>query len=201
MSNKKLTMALVVVAILTIGSYFRPVDVQFGANPGPSHTEGQEFFGGSTFANVNATTSSSVSYTLVPGDLAPNGFFYDTIIFTLSGVPGGGALNATTTWTLPASSTMQNVLSQRGARASVCFSVATSSGGSLVLAEGTGFGLETASSTLDTAVLGGGAGSRTIYGGTTACGWVVRGINNNNAAGHTGTQDLNLILTPTMEAQ
>ena len=208
MSNKKLGLALVVVALIATGLVLRKpqVNVQvqvppapLGSEAGPVKTEGQEHLGGTTFGKVNATSSGSISYTLTANDLASNGYFFDTIIFTLSGVPGGGtSASATTTWTLPASSTMQHVLQNRGQRASVCFSVATSSGSGLILAEGTGFGLESASTTSPNA---GGPGARTITGGTTACGWVVRGINNNNAAGHTGTEDLNLILTPTTEAQ
>jgi len=191
--KSKLTLGIALVAVVIAALAFlkspapSPAPV-VGVVAGPTYTNAQEFLGGSVQGFVNATSSSVATYTLVAGDLARQGAFYDTIQFEKTGAV------ATTTWTLVASSSLNSVLPLPGQRASICFSVATSTGfPGLALAEGTGWDIVAASST---AVVTG-AGSRTIYGGTASCGQVIR---QKQAIGNL-PGNLLLVLTATTPAQ
>lgn len=191
--KSKLTLGIALVAVVIAALAFLKSPVQspapvVGAESGPTHTNAQEFLAGLTQGFVNATSSSVATYTLVAGDLVRQGAFYDTIQFEKTGAV------ATTTWTLVASSSLSNVLPLPGQRASICFSVATSTGfPGLALAEGTGWDIVAASST---AVVTG-AGSRTVYGGTASCGQVIR----QKQAASNLAGNLLLVLTATTPAQ
>ena len=204
MNRKLIGVALVAVLVIAIGGYFYLKFVpSFGADAGPVKTEVQEFQGGVVFANVNSTSSPNTSMTLVAGDLAARGAFYDTIILTSTHT---AAPAATTTWTLAASSSLSNVLPRAGMRQSVCFGTATTTGkGGLVLAEGTGFAIHVASSTINqqvTWIPNNSLQSRTIRGGTMACGWVIRGFNEAaQPAGSAALQDLVFLMGTSIEGQ
>lgn len=181
--NKKLLVGAIVLSIvaivLAVGNRGKVVERVVGALSGPNVYDSLFFWGGQTNARVNATTSSVATYTLTADDVASNAAFFDTVIFTKTGAV------ADVTWTLPASSTVK-ALPQAGMRSSICFRNATTTAGSeLILAEGTGFGIEAATST--TAV---GAGLRTIAGDTTVCGTIVR------EEADVDSFDLTLILNP-----
>ena len=200
--NSKFKIVLSVAVVIAIaGAYVFPkVQERFGADAGPSHLGPQEFLGGLTYGYINATSSSVATYTLTAGDLTGGAAaFYDTIVFSKTG------LVATTTWTLPASSTLPHVLPVTGMRQSVCFTVATTTGNAgLILAEGTGFGLEAASSTMNqqtTWNATNGLVARTIQGSTLACGWISRGQSDTQPDGGTLRQDLVFTLTTPGEIQ
>lgn len=208
--NSKLKVVLSVAVVIAIaGAYMFPKFVpSFGASAGPTYTEGQELVGGLTLGLVNSTSTTDTAYTMVAADLASprQGTFYDTYIHMKTGSV------ATTTNTFPASSTLSYVLPRAGMRTSVCFVVATSTGGAgLVLAEGTGWKIVNASSTI--AVTGGGtlfsnAGAlgRTVQGGQPSCGMIVRERAVSSSPGFvdstsTTPGDLVLILMPTYPSQ
>ena len=210
MNKNLIGVALVAVLVIAIGGYMYPKFVSvpsFGADAGPVHTEAQEFQGGVVYSNVNSTSSVTNTLTLAAGDLAARGAFYDTVRLTQGPYSGGGAtVSATTTWTFPASSTLSNVLPRAGMRQSVCFGTATTTGkGALVLAEGTGFAIHVASSTVNqqtTWNANNSTESRTIRGGTMACGWVIRGFNEAaQPAGSAALQDLVFLMGTSIEGQ
>lgn len=150
---------------------------QFGIDAGPTHYNAQEFVGGTVLGLVNSTSTTDTAYTMVAADLANarQGAFYDTYIHMKTNSVG------TTTNTFPASSTLSYVLPKAGQRTSICFTVATSTGGAgMILAEGTGWDFVNASTTILNTALNAqvtsnnGTLARTILGGTASCGMIVR---------------------------
>jgi len=210
MTDKKVVVGLVVVALIAIGSYFVKTEVKvpsFGADSGPTHLIAQEFLGGSVRGLVNSTSTTLATYTMVAADLANprQGAFYDTYLHLKTGAV------ATTTNTFPATSTLAHVLPRAGMRTDICFVVATSTGGAgMIIAEGTGWKFVVASSTRIQTASGlapASAVSRTITGGQPTCGMIVRERVFNDSAGFVETAtstipgDLVLILTPTYPAE
>lgn len=168
-STFALVASLVAVVTAASGFFLKPqVQNSFGSTSGPTKTDAQEFLGGHTFGLVNSTSTTDTTYTMVAADIASTrqGTFYDTYIHMKTGSV------ATTTVTLPATSTLSFVLPRAGMRQSICFSVATSTGGAgLIIAKGTGWNIVAASSTAAGVT---GPGSRTVNGGVDSCGWIVR---------------------------
>jgi hypothetical protein len=157
----KTSLALVVVAILTIGGYIYPkVDLSqikipsFGSNPGTSFTSLLEFQGGVRYEKVYASSTNSTTLTLGAGDIASaDGALYDTVVYT----PQVGDI----TVTFPASSTMRHLLPRSGMRGEQCWVNASSTSGiQITFAGGTGTTLKNASSS---------AADLTLEHGDTAC--------------------------------
>lgn len=163
MNIKLLAIAVVLalgLSVVAVSKSSQIVERQVGSVVSPLVNEALFLFGGHADARINATSSSVATYTLVANDLGASGVFFDTISFSKTGAV------ATTTWTLPASSTV-SFLPQNGMRGIICFEVATSSEANpgLTLAAGTGWQIGTASTTPT---------GLTINGGQLACGHVLR---------------------------
>lgn len=133
--NLSLGVALVAVVIAT-GAFFVKTQVQFGANPGPVHTEYQEFDGGVKVGSVNSTTTPA-SMTLRTSDV----YGFDTVIVR----PTGAAADKTLTFF--ASSTASHWLPKAGDTQRTCFlNATTTAAATITFAAGTGIDLQSASS-------------------------------------------------------
>jgi hypothetical protein len=150
--NKILTVVLSVAVVLATGTLFlKKSQSPLGADAGPVKTEYQEFIGGNLVGKVNATSTSLSAVTAVAGDVA----LFDTIIVTKTGAV------ATTTITLPASSTLPYWLPKVGMRQTQCWISGTSTPANpgFILAAGTGIDLETSSTTATGLTVNGGSGA------------------------------------------
>lgn len=151
--NKIIKVVLAVAVVIAIGgSYVFPkVQEKFGAVPGSTFTEAVEFLGGSIGANSYSTSTSLSATTLLAGELANK----DTIFVIKTGAV------ATTTVTLPASSTLSYWLPKIGMSQRKCFLSGTSTQANpgFILAAGTGIDLETSSTTPTGLTVEGGSGA------------------------------------------
>lgn len=114
MTDKKVTLGLVVVAIIALGAYTFPkvqtsqpqvIEKELGAAAGPEHTEFQSFLAGSQNCGpggINATSSTNSSETMSVREFRSS----CVIDYTVNG--------SNTTLTLPASSTMPDLIPQAG---------------------------------------------------------------------------------------
>ena len=143
--------AVVVSLIVSIAAF--NATGRLGASPGPDYYGLQTFLGGMLRGNVNATSTTATSYTMVPSDIRD----YDTIIMT----PNTGAL----TLTFFASSTATSFLPKAGMMQETCFyNATTTAGATITFVAGTGIDWEIATSTND--IVGTPA---TIAAGESAC--------------------------------
>lgn len=97
--------------------------------------------GGVIKSNVNSTSTTATSYTLIAADVCPSGKPYDTIVM----VPNTGALTLTTM----ASSSLSACAPNAGEWFDMeLFNATSAAAGAITLAAGTGIDLETASSSI-----------------------------------------------------
>lgn len=116
------------------------VEQSFGAFPGGDFTEPITAFSGMVLRNTNNASTSNANLTLAVGDISRNGFLYDTIIHE--------PIVGDVTITLPASSTLANILPVVGATARQCIHNGTTTAGiDITFVSGTGVDLQIASTT------------------------------------------------------
>lgn len=142
MKNKLVLALIAILIVIAIAGVFLPagksvVQTVVGAFPSPTITEALELLGGVTYGKVNSTSTTATTQTLKAVDIVG----FDTVIMT----PNVGDV----TFTLPASSTLANLVPKAGQQARQCwYNASTTSGIDITFAAGTGIDLEVASSTV-----------------------------------------------------
>ena len=136
-------LAVVALAIGALGIMFpksviEVIESQNLGAAGPLHTEFQEFEGGVQYGNTHTLSTSTTAGTIQAAEVR-RWLKADTVVVTLTGA------SSNRTMTFPASSTLRDLLPRAGDMTKTCIHNATT-GPAIVLAGGTGFNLNTASS-------------------------------------------------------
>lgn len=138
-----LVSAIVAVVVVLIGfAVYKPATLLFpplGAAAGPDHYNQENFYGGLKNGTVVATSSAGTAITLKASEM--RGWINASLVSIIPNLAGE-------TLTLPASSTIADVVPLPGDRQQICLLNATTTAGTpIILAGATGLNLVAASST------------------------------------------------------
>ena len=164
---KNSTIALVISVLALIGVGFvavrEPAPVQFGATPGGDFTNQANFLGG-VVNSTNISTSTNSSATITANEF--RGWSRASVVSLIPNVT-----TAAVTFTLPASSTVPDLVPRAGDRATFCIRNATTTAGIyMTLAGGTGTNLVVASSSISA------LGGTKLVSGKTGCITLIRQV-------------------------
>ncbi len=145
MKNIILPIAIVAILLVAVGGWFAPATIveNLGAIAGPDIFSDVRIHGTLTSGGRNvATSSTAATYTLTRAEIAP----YNLITWTP---------NVNTTLTLPATSTITDLVPNAGdVREILLYNASTTAGATITLAAGTGIDLQKNEDTADLAING-----------------------------------------------